>query len=145
MSAPVTWLLEASPPCSWESLLGEDSISLNDLSPLLSHWSNHQSCNNQCVDLHSSPSCSSCDAVFFLSCWNMNLIGRIHVLRIYRMVMNVIYYNLRIDNLKNFNGGMICNVTGVACHSKVCSCILCGLSEIGKNCLLLVVAFISVL
>ena len=36
MSATVTWLLEGSSPGSWESLLGEDSISLKNLIPLLS-------------------------------------------------------------------------------------------------------------
>ena len=79
MSATVTWFIEGSPPCSWESLLGEDSISLKDLSPLLSHWSDHQSCNNHCVDHQSSPLCSSWDVVFFLSCWSMNLIREFHV------------------------------------------------------------------
>ena len=74
MSATVTWLFEGSPPCSWESLFGEGSISLKDLSPLPRHWSGHQSCNNQCVDLQSSPSCSSRDVAFFSSCWSMNLI-----------------------------------------------------------------------
>ena len=37
MSATVTWSFEGSPPCSWESILGESSISLNNPSALLSH------------------------------------------------------------------------------------------------------------
>ena len=37
MSATVTGSCVVSLPCSWESLLGEGSFSLNDLSPLLSH------------------------------------------------------------------------------------------------------------
>ena len=64
MSATVTWSFQGSPPCSWESLLGQGSISLKDLIPLPSHWSDHQSCNNLCVDLQSSPSCSSWDVAF---------------------------------------------------------------------------------
>ena len=52
MSATVTWSFKVSPPCSWESLLGEGSISLKDLIPLLNHWSDHQSCNNQCVGIN---------------------------------------------------------------------------------------------
>ena len=39
ISATVTWLFEGSPPCSWESLLGDGSISLKHLIPLPSHWS----------------------------------------------------------------------------------------------------------
>ena len=134
MSATLTWSLEGSPSCSWESLLEEGSISFKDLSPLLSCWSDHWSCNNQWVDLQSSPSCSSWDVVFFLSCWNMNLISKIHVLKIYRMFMDVIYCDLAINNLRHFNVGMICSVTSVECHSEVCGCILSGLSEITMNC-----------
>ena len=37
LSATVTGSCVVNPPCSWESLLGEGSFSLNDLSPLLSH------------------------------------------------------------------------------------------------------------
>ena len=66
MSATIAWLFEGSPPCSWKSLLGEGSISLMNLIPLPSHWSDHQSYNNPCVDLQSSPSCSSWDVVFCL-------------------------------------------------------------------------------
>ena len=134
MSATVTWSFEGSPLCSWESLLGEGSISLKDLSPLLSYWSDHQNCSNQCVDLQSSLSCSSWEMVYFLSCWNLNLNGEIHVLNIYRMVMNVIYCNLIINNMKSFNVGMICNVPSVECHSEVCGCVLCGLNEVIMNC-----------
>ena len=134
MSTTVTWLFKGNPPCSWESLLGEGSLSLKDLIPLPSHWSDHQSCNNQCVGLQSSLSCSSWDVVFLSSCWSMNLICKVHALKICRMVMNVAYCDLRINNLKSFNLGMICNVTGVVCHSKVCGCVLCGLSEIIVSC-----------
>ena len=49
-SATVTGSCVVSPPCSWESLLGEGPFSLNDLSPLLSHWNGHQNCNSPCVD-----------------------------------------------------------------------------------------------
>ena len=72
MSATVTWSLEGSPPCSWESLLEESSTSLKNLIPILSHWSDHLSCSNQCVSLLSSPSCSSWGVAFFLSCWSMS-------------------------------------------------------------------------
>ena len=130
MSATVTWLFEGSPPCSWESLLGEGSISLKDLIPLLSHRSDHRSYNNQCAGLPSSPSCSFWDVVFFSSCWTMNLICMIHALKIGRMVMSVTYCNLGIDNLKSFNVWMICNVTIVVCYGEVCGYVLCGLSEI---------------
>ena len=130
MSATVTWSFEGSPPCSWESPLGEGSISLKDLSPLLTHWSDHWSCNNQCVDLQSSPSCSSRDVVFSF-CWSMNLIGEIHACR---MVLNMIYCSFGIDNLKRFNVGMICNVASVVCHGKVCGYVLCGLSKIIVSC-----------
>ena len=52
MTTTVTGSCVASPPCSWESqLLGEGSFSLNDLSPLLSHWIGHQNCNSPCADL----------------------------------------------------------------------------------------------
>ena len=130
----LTWSFDGSPPCSWESLLEEGSISLKDLSPSQSHWSDPQSCNNQCVDLQSSSSCSFWDVVFFSSCWNLNLIGKIHVLKICRMVMNLIYCNLWINDLKSFDVGMICNMTDVVCCSMFCGCVLCGLSKIIVNC-----------
>ena len=116
-----------------ESLLGEGSISLKDLSPLPSHWSDHQSCNNPCVDLQPLPSCSWAVA-FFSSCWSMNLICEVHALRICRMVMNVTYCDLKIDNLKIFDVGMICDVIGTVCHGKVCGCVFCGLREIIMSC-----------
>ena len=134
MSATVTWSYEGSPPCSWKSLLGEGSISLKDLIPLLSHWSDHQSCNNPCVDLQSSPSCSSGGVAFFFSWWSMNLICAIYALKICRMVVNETYCDLGIGNLQSFNVGMICNVTGVVCHGEVCGSVLCGLSEIIMSC-----------
>ena len=100
MSATVTWSLEGSPPCSWESLLGEGSISLKSLIPLLSHWSDHLSYSNQCVGLLSSPLCSW-DVVFFSSCWRLNLICVIHALKISRIVVSVTYCDLGINNLKS--------------------------------------------
>ena len=59
MSATVTWSYVGSPPCSWESLLGEVPVSLNDWISLLNHWSDHLSYNSPCVDPQFSPSCSS--------------------------------------------------------------------------------------
>ena len=50
MSATVTWLLQGSPPCAWESLLGEGSTSLKNLISLPSHWSDHLSCSSQFAD-----------------------------------------------------------------------------------------------
>ena len=71
MSATLTWSVEGSPFCSWESLLGEDSISLKDLIPLLSHWSEHQSCKN--------PVCGSSifTFMFFLGCGLPSLPARV--------------------------------------------------------------------
>ena len=125
MSATVTWSIGGSLPCSWQSLLGEGFISLKDLSPLPSHWSDHQTYNNQCVDLQSSPSCSSWDVVFFLPCWIVNLIYTNHALKICRMAVNVTYYDLWTDNPKSFYVWMICDVTDVECHGTVC--VLCPL------------------
>ena len=130
MSATVTWSLEGSPPCSWESLLGEGSTSLKNVIPLVSHWSDHLCSSNQCVGHLSSPSHSYWDVALFLSCWSMNLFCVIHALKIGRMVVSVTYYDLRIDNLKSCDMWMICNLTGVVCHGEVCGCILCGLSKI---------------
>ena len=60
----------------------------------------------------------------------MNLICVIHALKIGRMVMSVTYCDLVINNPKSCNVWMICDVTGVVCHGKVCGCVLCGLSKI---------------
>ena len=117
MSATVTWSCVGSPPCSWESLLGEGSISLNDLSPLLSHWSDHWSCNNQCEDHQSLLSCSSWDMILFSSCRIMNLISMIHGLKICKMVMNVTYFDL--CSLKSFDVVKNYDVIDVVCHSKI--------------------------
>ena len=130
MSATVTWLFEGSPPCSWKSLHEEGSVSLRDWIPLPSHWS----CNSPCVDPLSSPSCSSWDVVFTLSCWIVNLIDVIHVLKTYRMVVNVTYYDLGIGNHKNFYIQKICDVIGEVCHGEACGRVLCGLSEIIISC-----------
>ena len=134
MSATVTWLFEGSPPCSWEALLGEGSISLKDLIPLPSHWSDHQSCNNQYASLQSSHPCFSWGVAFFSSCWNMNLICMIHAMKICRMVGNVTYCNLWINNLKSFEVGMISNVTSAVCHGEVCGCVFFWLSKIIMSC-----------
>ena len=130
MSSTVTWLFEGSLPCSWKALFGKGSISLKEWIPVPSHRSDHQSCNSPCVDPLSSPSCSSWDVVFALSCWIVNLIDMIHVLKTYRIDMNVTYYDLGINNWKSFYIGMICDVISEVCHDKVCGCVLCGLSEI---------------
>ena len=128
MCATVTWSCVGSPPCSWESLLGEGSISLKDLSPLLGHWS----CNNQCGDCQSSLSCPSLDVILFSSCWIENLICAIHASKTYKMVVNVTYFNLWICSLKSFDIVKSCNVIGVVCHSDIygCSHVLCELNEI---------------
>ena len=134
MSATVTCLFGGSPPCSWKSLLVEGLVSLKDWIPLLSHWSDHHSCNNQWVDLQSSPSCSSWDVVFLLSCCLVNLIYRFHAWKICRMVMNVTYCNLWIDNLKSFYVWMVCNVVNVVCHGEVDGCGLYSWSKIIVSC-----------
>ena len=116
------------------SLLGEGSVSLKDLITLPSHWSDHQSCNNPCVDLQSSLSFSSWGTAFFSSCWSMNLICDAHTLKICRRGMNMTYCDLGIDKLKSFYVGMICNVIGEVCHSEICGCVLIGLSKIIVSC-----------
>ena len=133
MSATITWSLEGIFPCSLESLLGEGFITLKDLILLLSHWSDHQSCNNWCAGLQSSLSHSSEDEAF-LSCWIVNLICVNHALKICRMVMNLTNCDLRINNPKSFYVWMSCDVTGAVCYGEVCACGLCGLSEIIVNC-----------
>ena len=127
MSAIVTWSFEGSPPCSWQSLLGESPIGLKDHIPIPGHWNDHQSCNNPCVDLQCSPSCSSWDVTFLSSCQSINLICEVHALG---RGVNMIYCDLGIDNLKSFDVGMICGVTSAVCHSEVCGCVLCGLRKI---------------
>ena len=87
MSSTVTWSLEGTPPCSWESLLGEGLTSVKNLIPLTIHWIDHMNRSSLFVGLLSSPSCSSWGVAFFLSCWSMNLIWVIHALKIGRMVM----------------------------------------------------------
>ena len=59
MSGTVIWSCVGSPPCPCESLLGEDSVSLNDQIPPLNHWSDHLSYNSPCVDPQFSPLCFS--------------------------------------------------------------------------------------
>ena len=134
MSATITWSPEGSPSCSWESPLGEGSISLMDLIPLSSHLSDHLSCNNQCVGLLSSPLCFFLGVAFFVSCWSVNLISMIHALKISRVVVSVTYSNLGISNLKSCDVRRVGNMTSAVCHGKVCGCVLCGLSEIMMSC-----------
>ena len=123
MSATVTCLFEGSPPCSWESLLGEGSVSLKDQIPPQSHWSDHWSCNSQCVDPKSSPSYSSWGVVVALSCCIVSLINMVHALKACRLIMSVTYYDVGIESLKSFCVEMICNVIGEVCHGKVCGCV----------------------
>ena len=118
MSATVTCLLEGGPPSSWKSLHREGSVSLNDQIPHLSHWSDHQSCNSLCVDPQSSPLCTSWGVVFLVICLSVNLIYVNPALKIGRMVMNMTYCDLWIDNLKIFYVWMICNVVDVVCHGE---------------------------
>ena len=134
MSVTITWLLEGSPPCSWESLLGEGPTSLKTLIPLLNHWRDHLTCSSQFVGLLSSPSCPLSSVAFFLSCWSMRLICVIHTLKIGRMVWSATYYDLGINIPKSCNVRMICNVTDVVCHGMTCDCILCVLSGVTLNC-----------
>ena len=134
MSVTVTWSHVGSPPCSWESLLGEGSVSLNDWIPLLSHWSDHQSCNSPCVDPQLSPSGSSWGVVYSWSPGNVNLICLSPALKIGRMVMTVIYCDLSIGKLKNFYVWMICNVVDLVCHSEIDGCSLYRWSVIIVSC-----------
>ena len=81
MSATLTGSCVDIPPCSWESLLGEGSFSLNGLSPLLCHLNGHLSYSNPCVDLLFSLWHSSCDVDCFMIYCNtsftyVNLIAR---------------------------------------------------------------------
>ena len=122
MSATVTWSCVGSPPCSWESLLGEGSVSLNDWIPILNQWSGHWSCNSLCVDLQSSPSCSSWGVGLFVICWSVNLFYISPALKVSRMVVNVTYCNLWIDELKYFCVWIICNEVNVVNHGKVNGC-----------------------
>ena len=101
ISTIVTWSHAGSPPCLWESLLGEGSFSLYDWLPLLSHWNVHQSCNSLHMDLQFSPSGSSWGEVCLMICWNVNLIHASLALKICRMVVSMIYYNLWSGKLKN--------------------------------------------
>ena len=111
MSATVTCLLEGGHPCSWKSLLGEGSVSLTDQIPPLSHWSDNWSCNSQCVDPQSLLLCSSWGVVFLIICWSVDLIYMSLALKIGRMVMNVTYCYLWIDNLKSFYIWTMCIVS----------------------------------
>ena len=58
ISATVTWSHVVSPPCSWESLLGEGSVRVNDQIPLLIIGM-FIGAVILCVDLQFSNSCSS--------------------------------------------------------------------------------------
>ena len=99
MSATVTCFFEGCPPCWWEPLLGEGLVSLRDWIPPLSHWSDHQSCNNPCVEPQSSPSCSSWGVVVTLSCWTVILTDVVHVLKTCRLIVSVTYYDVGSEGL----------------------------------------------
>ena len=114
ISATVTWSHVGSSLCSWESLLGEGSVILNDQIPLLSHWIVHQSFNSLCVDLRFPP-LGSLGVVCLMICWNVNLIYASLTLMIYRMLMSMIYCNLQSGKLKNFYLWMICHEVNVVC------------------------------
>ena len=122
ISATVNWSCVGSLPCSWESLLGEGSFSLNDLLPLLSHWNVHHSCNSPCVDLQFSPSGSSWGEVCLVICWNVNVTCASLTLKICRMVMSVIYCGLWSGKLRNSYVWMICGEVGVVCHGGINGC-----------------------
>ena len=107
------------PPCSWESLLGEDSFSLNDLSPLLSCLNGHQNCNTPCVDLLFSPWCSSCDVVCFLTCWSVSVTYVNLILRICRMDVNMSNFGLWSGMMRSFCVWMICIEVNVVCNDGI--------------------------
>ena len=133
MCATVTWPCVGSPPCSWESLLGEGSVSLNDWIPLLNHWSGHKSCVSGCgSSIFILMSFMGC--VFFVICWSVNLIYASPALKIGRMVVNMTYCDLWIDKQKNFCVWMICNEVDVAYHGEVNGNGLYGWSVIVMSC-----------
>ena len=119
MSATVTGPCVVSPPCSWGSLLVEGSFSLNDLSPLLSHWNGYQNSNSPYVDLLFSLWCSCCDVVCFMICWSVSVTYANVILRICRMDMNVIDFNLWSGMMRTFWVQMICSGVNVVCHSGI--------------------------
>ena len=122
ISATVSWSCVGSPPYSGESIFGEGSVKLNDQIPLLSHWNVHWSCNSLCVDLQFSPLGSSWCVICLMICWNVNLICVSLTLKIYRMVVNVIYCNLWSGRLKNFYVWMICDEANMVHHSEINGC-----------------------
>ena len=122
INATLTCSCVGIPPCSWESLLGEGSFSLNDWTPLLSHWNIYQSCNSPCVDLLFSLLGFSLGVVCLMICCNVNVTCANLILKICRMDVNVIYYDPWIGKLKNFYVWMFCNEVGVVCHGGIDGC-----------------------
>ena len=112
----------ARPACSWELLLAEGPSSLNDLPLLLSHWNGHQSCSSPCVNLLFSLLGSSCGVVCFMICWSVSVTYANLILRICRMDMNVIYYDLWSGKLRNFYVWMICDEAVVVCCVRINDC-----------------------
>ena len=119
INATVTYSCIGSPPCSWESLRGEGSFSLNDLLPLLSHWNSHYNCNSPCVDFLFSLADSSSCVGGLMTCWSMSVIYAKLALRICRLDVNVIYYDLWSGRLRNFYVWMIFNEFGVLCCGRI--------------------------
>ena len=119
MSATVTGSCVVSPPCSWESLLGDSSFSLKDQSLFLCHWNGYQNCNNSCVDLLLSLWCSSCDVVCFMICWSVSVTYVNLIWRICRMDVNVSDFSLWSGMMMSFCVWMICNEVNVVCCSRI--------------------------
>ena len=72
--------------------------------------------------------------VVLMICWSVNLIYMSPSLKISRMVVNVTYCDLWIDNLKSLYVWMICNVVDMVCHGKVDGCGLHSWSVIVVSC-----------
>ena len=132
ISATVIGSCVVSPPCSWESLLGEGSFSLNDLSPLLSHYSGHQSYSNLYVALLSSLWCSSCDVVCFLINWSVSVTYVSFIMRFCMMDVNVTGF-YPWSGMMSFCVWMICTVAYVECHGEVDGCNSCMWSSSGVS------------
>ena len=119
MSATVTGSCVVNPPCSWESLLGEGSFSLSDLSPLLSWKSGHQNYNNPCVDLLFSLWCSSCGGFHVMIYWNVRVAFVNLILRICRIDVNMSGFGLWSGMMMSFCAQMIRSVVNVVCYSGI--------------------------
>ena len=119
MRVTVTGSCLVSPPCSWESLLGEASFSLNDLSPLLSHWNGHQNCNSPCVDPLFSLWCSSYDVVCFVICWSARVTYVSLIMRLCKMDVSMIDFDLWSGTMRNLCVLMICSGVDVVCWNRI--------------------------